>query len=85
MKMKNNYIDIDDFGEYRLGLTSKEIEIYIKLRTGMKGVKPLYKKFCKVAGVNTGAINLQGESLMYRDDVRRFVDKLLLNIPTYWD
>lgn len=84
-KLKNNEIDIYDFGAYRYGLTTEEIDEYLRQRTGKKRVKLLHKKFSKIAGVNTMAVGPQGQSLMYRHDVKRFADALLLNIPTYWD
>jgi hypothetical protein len=82
-KCKNE--DIEHIGDYRLGLTSEEIEYYIGLRANTLSTKRLLDKFDKIAGVNTCAVGPQGQSLMYRHDVKRFADKLLLGTPTYWD
>ena len=87
-------INIEYYGEYRIGLTMKEITKYI---TAMKNliqneakfskvkVKDLVNKFHKIAGVNTGGINSNGEGLMYRWDVQRYVNQLFYGTPTYFD
>lgn len=81
----SEWLDINDFGEYRLGLTSSEINEYLRLRTGKKKIKGLREKFRVISGVNTMATSAQGHTLMFRHDVERFTDKLLLNKPTYFD
>lgn len=78
-------IDIETIGDYRMGLIDKEIELYIGIRANTLNTKRLLAKFNKIAGVNTCAVGPQGQSLMYRHDVKRFTDKLLLGTPTYWD
>ena len=85
--MKNN---IEDYGKYRLGLTKEEIKKYLKMRANTNKLGGLYKKFCKIAGVNTVAIVTtdcckKDIRLMYRWDVERFADVLFLNKPTYFD
>lgn len=80
-----NKINIYDFGAYNMGLAEEEINEYLKYRTGKKGVKLLRKKFDKIAGCNTMAVGPQGQLLMYRHDVKRFADVLLLGIPTIFD
>ena len=83
--------DIKYFGKYRLGLTTQEIKGYLKNRANEKGIKftGIWKKFCKIAGVNTMAIEItdcckKEFSLMYRHDVERFADVLFEGKPTYW-
>jgi len=84
--------DIYSYGDYRMGLTNKEIKDYLVIRhNDLKKIKikkcsiALFKKFCKIAGVNTCALGPNGEILMYRHDVQRFADVLFLNKPTYFD
>jgi 20S proteasome alpha/beta subunit len=87
-------IDINEYGKYRIGLTSEEIQEYLKERyneglkalpipykTIKKCLKATYKKFCAIAGVNTvGVVKKDNKNitLMYRYDVKRFADKLFL-------
>lgn len=78
-------IDIQYFGDYRIGLTAKEIEKYLGIRANTMSTKKLYRDFCKISGVNTCGVGPQGQGLMYRYDVQRFSDKLLLGTPTHWD
>lgn len=80
-----NELNINCFGHYRAGLTSAEIDEYLHRRTGKKRVKQLRQKFNKASGVNTCAIGPNGQPLMYRHDVKRFADVILLGIPTYFD
>jgi len=77
--------NINDFGDYRLGLTSKEIDIYLQKQTGKKRIKRIRKRFDKAAGINTMAVGPQGQTLMYREDVKRFADLILEGRPTYFD
>ena len=78
-------IDLNEYGDYRIGLTTKEIKEYLKARGNTKRLGNLYKNFGSIAGVNTMGISPTGEILMYRWDVKRFADVLFLNKPTYWD
>lgn len=82
-------IDINEYGIYRMGLTTKEIKEYLKMRAGTTKLGNLYQRFCNEAGINTMAMvaDEQGNkiTLMYRWDVERFVKKLLDGTPTYWD
>lgn len=83
-------VDIEQFGNYRLGLTEKEIKEYLKMRAKTTKLGNLYKQFCKVAGVNTMVVIVteccrKSITLMYRWDVKRFTDLLLESTPTYWD
>ena len=78
------------FGEYRGGLTGEEIKHYLKVRANTTKLGKLYEKFCKTAGVNTMTSTTCHEcgkstTLMYRCDVERFTDVMLLGIPTYFD
>ena len=86
--------DINQYGIYRRGLDSKEIKYYLKIRArnsmfDKMTIKQLYRKFVKIAGVNTMALVTLPDgtvnSLMYRWDVKRFANCLFLGIPTYFD
>lgn len=89
--------DINQYGIYRQGLDSKEIKRYLKIlskttaliRFSKLTTKELYRKFVKIAGVNTMALVTLPDgtvnSLMYRHDVLRFANCLFLNKPTFWD
>lgn len=84
------YINPDSCGIYKLGLTEKETKQYIKDSAGTTRLGNLYKKFCKIAGVNTmGMVSCEccGKTLVlwYRCDVERFTDQLLTGKPTYFD
>jgi hypothetical protein len=84
-------IKITHYGKYTQGLTSSEIEDYLRARANKIAVKRLYKKFCNIAGVNTmamyGCPNCEYQtSLMYRHDVKRFSDVLfVVTKGTYFD
>lgn len=78
-------VNISNFGDYMHGLAGEEIKTYISRRANTLSVARLYKKFVNIAGCNTMAVGPQGQSLMYRHDVERFTDKLLLGKETYWD
>jgi hypothetical protein len=91
-------LDINEFGKYRLGLTTEEIKEWLKLRyneiLSWRG-KPIKKinnaiwnKFCQIAGCNTEATIQEGYkkiTLMYRHDVERFTDVLYEGKTTYFD
>lgn len=81
------YVDIYDFGVFRIGLSPLEITNYLEERSGLRGnkLKRLEKEFHKAAGVNTMGLGPGGVLLMYRHDVQRFADCILLGTPTYWD
>jgi hypothetical protein len=91
LKMRGNkrqekqVIDINEFGDYRLGLTGKEIQDYLFCRAPRRNQTKLRKDFVKTAGCNTGALTSTGISLMYRHDVKRFADVVLLKKKTYFD
>ena len=78
---------LENYGDYRMGLTSEEIQRYLEARchTEKKNIKDVYSLFNKIAGVNTMAVGPQGQCLMYRHDVKRFADELLLGKETYFD
>ena len=89
---KKEDIDIEQYGEYRLGLTFKEVEFYIKAKCSLpqyknkfKNIKKTIIKFWNIAGINTTTINSNGESLIYRNDIERFAGVLFNRIPTYFD
>jgi len=81
---------IEDYGDYRGGLTINEIKEYLKKRACATRLGRLYIQFCKIAGINTmGVIVTQccGKrmTLMYRSDVKRFADLMFEGTPTYFD
>lgn len=89
-KVKPERIFINDYGKYRLGLADLEIKEYLKKRAGTTRLGNLYRKFIRVAGVNTQGVEFceccgKEIVLMYRWDVERFADKMFLGIPTYFD
>jgi hypothetical protein len=79
--------ELEHYGDYRLGLTSDEINDYLRIRSCKVGnaLKALRKLFNKVAGCNTCAITHSGKVLMYRDDVLRFTNAVLRGTPTFFD
>ncbi|HUS50123.1 MAG TPA: hypothetical protein VMZ91_08150 [Candidatus Paceibacterota bacterium] len=91
-------ININHYGEYRLGLTNNEIRGYLTDRYNEllswrgKPIKKINKAtwdgFWKIAGVNTMAVVQKGNkkiTLMYRHDVKRFSDVLFEGKKTYFD
>jgi len=85
-----NQPKLENYGQYTHGLTSEEIDDYLRVRARKLNVKTLRKKFEDIAGVNTVAVHICPSCgkqiyLMYRHDVKRFADKLFLNKETYWD
>lgn len=91
-KGKYKDLDIENYGEYRLGLTKEEIKHYLKAkcelpqyRRKFKYSQKLYNKFVEIMGVNTVAIAPNGESLWYRHDIERFAGVLFNREKTYFD
>ena len=82
-------IDINDFGEYKDGMSFDEIREYLKFRAGVSKIGDLLKRFGKIAGVNTGAVSKDKDGhlihLMYRHDVERFADLMFEGKETYFD
>jgi len=78
-------LDLELFGAYKWGLIDEEIKTYLKERARSKRLGKLYIQFSNIAGVNTCAMGPQGQTLMYRHDVKRFADKLFDGKATYWD
>ena len=52
-KRKDNSLDIENFGQFRMGLTGEEIQDYIRARASTLNIERLYKKFHNIAGCNT--------------------------------
>lgn len=84
-QFKKSSINLEQLGEYRLGLTSDEIKFYLHLRAPRRNLGKLVRQFNQIAGTNTTAVTATGAPLMYRHDVQRFADKLLLRRGTYFD
>ncbi len=86
---KPDKLDIESFGDYRIGLTLDEIKEYLAIRCQEHNLdidaKKMYKRFSEIAGSNTMAVTRDGKVLMYRWDVKRFADKMFLNKETYFD
>jgi len=99
MKKVSKFLVIDDlkqFGDYRLGLSTEEVDEYLRCRA-RKSAR--YKKwstprlrtlFNKVAGINTMAVIFpkcckKTVVLTYRWDIKRFADKMFLGTLTYFD
>jgi len=93
--LRNHILDIYNYGEYRHGLTSEEVNKYLRVRSkGTKynrySIKQLRSKFNIIAGVNTMAVvtcpKCKGSIILtYRNDVERFANQMFQGIPTYWD
>lgn len=87
---KDKSLDVYNYGKYRVGLTGKEIEDYLRVRANTMNIKRISKQFCKIAGRNTGGVVIcekcgHKESLMYHHDLLRFSDELFLGKKTYFD
>lgn len=86
-----NNIKIYSYGVYKKGLTRDEIKNYLRARSGKYAVANLYKKFVKIAGVNTMSMYSCSccdfnTSLMYHHDVERFANVLFgVTTSTYFD
>lgn len=80
--------DIFSYGDFKAGVTSAEIDEYLRVFLNKTKVGNDRKKFNKVAGCNTcPVVIVEGNSigLMYRHDVERFARKMILGTATYWD
>ena len=79
--------EIEQFGHYRMGLAANEIDDYLRIRSEKSGaaLKKLRRAFNKVAGCNTCAVGPGDIVLMYRWDVVRFANVVLLGASTYFD
>ena len=74
-------IDLENYGQFRIGLTDNEIKEYLKNRANTTCLGNLYKKFCNIAGVNAMGVEHcpccnRMYVLMYRWDVERFANQL---------
>lgn len=85
-------IDIQCFGDYRIGLTREETEQYVIHRSILKGgvwrkkkKNTITKQFWELMGVGTCGVGPQGQCLIYRHDVLRFANQMFDGIETYWD
>lgn len=88
---------IDEYGIFAMGMAQEEIKEYLVIRYNEKRnanqkkcLKSTYNKFCEIAGANTQSMVVcpcckKAINLMYRHDVKRFADKLFLNLETYFD
>lgn len=90
-KKENSSLDLESFGQFRMGLTKEEIKDYLRARANTLNVERLYKKFCDIAGCNTMSSFhcpkcKYNTSLLYRHDALRFADVLFGKTKeTYWD
>jgi len=85
-KLHNRYgLNLERYGDYRMGLTEEEVREYIRERNGGKLSKGIMSKFNKICGINTVGVGPEGQTLMYRHDVKRFADQLFDGVSTYWD
>ena len=84
-------IQLNDYGEFRMGLTDEEIKDYIRVRANKYRIETLYKKFIEISCCNTMTSCYCDNCrrcliLMYRWDVERFADILFgLSSSTYLD
>ena len=76
------------YGVFEAGLTDAEIDDYLRVRTNTMNIDSVYRKLYKeLSGSTCPCVNVNGQELVliYRHDVLRFVDKILDNVPTYFD
>jgi argonaute-like protein implicated in RNA metabolism and viral defense len=90
IRIIDNPFDTKNYGVYKFGMTSEEIKKYLKAINIKYKIKNTYKKFCKIAGINTMALIKspccnKEISLMYYHDVERFARALFVGTPTYFD
>ena len=70
------------------GLTTDEIDDYLRVRTNTMNISSVRRRLNNVlCGSTCPCVNVNGQELIliYRHDVLRFVDKILDNVPTYFD
>lgn len=91
-KGKYKDLNIEWYGNYRLGLTGKEIKQYLKVKCELPQYKKkfkysskLYNEFVKIMGINTVAVGPEGQNLTYRHDIERFAGVLFDRKKTYLD
>lgn len=90
-KKEDGSLDIEHFGQFRMGLTQLEVKDYLRARANKLSIEKLYKKFHEIAGRNTMSSSRcldcnVSYSLMYRWDVERFADVLFgVTKETYFD
>jgi hypothetical protein len=76
------------YGAFERGLTSAEIDDYLRVRTNSMNVGGVRRKLNnKLCGSTCPVVNVNGSEvlLIYRHDVSRFVDSILDGTPTYFD
>lgn len=77
-----------DYGVFSAGLTSAEIDDYLRVRTNSMNIGAVSRKLNnKLGGSTCPVVNVNGSQvlLIYRHDVSRFADSILDGIPTYFD
>lgn len=85
-------IDIEDFGVFRMGLSSDDVRAYLRARAGRKQIPDLIRKFNKEFGCQTCPVadfKIKGKRqiviLMYRHDVEHVADFIFNGTPYLWD
>lgn len=79
---------LDDYGVFKGGVTSDEIDSYLRVRANKLGIKDLRSKFdVYLRGSTCGSVEIEGKPilLIYRHDVERFVDQVIDGKETYFD
>ena len=74
---------LEDYGEFKRGVTSQEIEDYLKVRANNVNIKSLLKKFNENFGCQTCAmviVNNTPVTLFYRWDVIRCANDTLRGV-----
>lgn len=84
----NGKPDIYSYGVFKAGITTSEMDDYIRVRLNSMNIKKVRAKIndmfigstCPIASFDDKSVGL-----MYRHDVERFADAVIDKIPTYFD
>lgn len=89
-----NCQSLENYGKYRLGLTSEEVRDYLHVRAlqrkgdskllTAKQLEKLCQIYADIAGCKTGVV-VDGYYLYYRHDVERYSEKLFNKTETFFD
>lgn len=79
---------LNHYGVFAAGLTTDEIDDYLRVRTNTMNISSVRRKLNnELNGSTCPVVNVNGQEviLIYRHDVKRFSDKILDNVPTFFD
>lgn len=83
----NTAFTLEDYGHYKNGLSSAEVKAYLRYRSGATGqqLRKIIRDFNREMYGSTCAIGPNNKPLIYREDAKRFADKILDGKETYFD